>query len=241
LENHSKKTKKKFRLRDLFNRYQFLDEIRISTLAWFSCHWATWFERTYRRNFIVANAAKSYLNDPDKPAIFAIYHGRMVGLLDLKPRKKLTILISQSRDGEIIARACRGFGFEAVRGSPALGAIAGALQMISAGGNNQKLAFTVDGPRGPIYSVKEGVIRLAELTGLPIIPFVSHVRTCYWMKTWDRFMAPWWGTPIVHIVGEPIHIPKQLTEDQVENLRSSLEQKMLQLKGQAETIVSTLA
>lgn len=150
----------------------------------------------------------------------------MVGLPSLRPNNKLTILISNSRDGEIIARALKEIGFSTARGSPAHGGVRGALEMKTAAKANSRLAMMVDGPRGPRYQVKQGLVRLAEITGLPIIPFVTHTRQNYWMDSWDNFMAPWWGTPMVHIFGHPIDIPKGITTEECEQLTELLQLRM---------------
>jgi lysophospholipid acyltransferase (LPLAT)-like uncharacterized protein len=223
----------KIRLRNLFNRFPVLDGLRLSCLAWICDHGTTFFERTYRITSLASPGAKPYLANADKGAIFAVYHGRMVGLLGLKPRKKLTILISNSRDGEIIARACLGLGFSIARGSPAEGAVRGTRQMVTASQSRQRLAFIIDGPRGPIYSVKKGIIRLAAITGLPIVPFICQARTYYSMKTWDKFMAPWWGTPIVYLFGDPLHVPKNPSQDQEAQLEQSLGATMANLRDLA--------
>lgn len=218
----------KIRLRDIFLKYPLLDGFRRSVLVGV-CKTGTLFSTsTYPNTSFYPPETRPYLDnlwhengsvdgqveDQSKPAIFAIYHGRMVGLPSLRPNNNLTILISNSRDGEIIARALKEIGFSTARGSPAHGGVRGALEMKSAAKANSRLAMMVDGPRGPRYEVKPGLVRLAEITGLPIIPFVTHTRKNYWMDSWDNFMAPWWCTPMVHIYGHPIDIPKGISEEE---------------------------
>ncbi|MBC7997210.1 MAG: DUF374 domain-containing protein [Leptolyngbya sp.] len=242
----------KIRLRDIFLKYPMLDRFRRFSLVKVCKLGANFFTSTYRIKAFYPAETKPYLeniwedldeNSPDptvsktensKSAIFAIYHGRMSGLCGLWPHEKLTILISNSRDGEIIARACQEMGFSTARGSPAHGGVKGALEMVSAAKGNRNLAFMVDGPRGPKYEVKAGLIRLAEITGLPIIPFVSYGKQCYWMDSWDNFMAPWWGTPMLYLFGHPIDIPKGISENDGQKLSELLEARMKDLKNLAE-------
>lgn len=235
---------KRFRLRDLFNKYPLLDRLRRSVLVAICNQGSEFFTSTYRIHAVYPEISRDYIkniwsegtdeNDPRiavPPAIFAIYHGRMSGLCGLRPRQKLTILISHSRDGEMIARAAHAMGFSTARGSSAHGGVKGALEMVSASKANRRLAFTVDGPRGPVYEVKEGIVRLAELTRLPIIPFVCHARQAYWMESWDNFMAPWWGTPMLYLFGEPLSVPQGIEKDQLNALISELEQRMDKLRA----------
>jgi lysophospholipid acyltransferase (LPLAT)-like uncharacterized protein len=117
-------------------------------------------------------------------------------------------------------------GFCTARGSPANGGVHGALELVSAAEQGNSLVFTVDGPRGPAFKVKEGVIRIAELTGLPIVPFVCDTRTNWWMSSWDQFLAPFWGTPIVYAFGKPITVQKNSDAQQREVYCKQLEARM---------------
>ncbi|HEY9785292.1 MAG TPA: DUF374 domain-containing protein [Candidatus Obscuribacterales bacterium] len=232
----------RIRIRDLFIRYPALDRLRRSVLVAICNHGSSFFTNTYRITAFIPKAAKPYIKniwaedaedkggDKVPPAIFAIYHGRMCGLTGLRPRRKVTILISHSRDGEMIARAAQSLGFATARGSSAHGGMKGALEMVSAAKAGQRLSYTVDGPRGPRYQVKESIIRLAEMTSLPIIPFVCHARQTYWMESWDNFMAPWWGTPIVYLFGEPMHVPANLNKSNYEDLATELEDQLAHLR-----------
>lgn len=222
---------KLFRTRELLTKYPWLDAVRMKFLAWVCNHGTTFFDVSYRILKIFAPGCRELLETKDRnPVIFAIYHGRMVGALGLIPRKKLTILISQSRDGEMIARGAEGLGFSVARGSSTLGAVKGALEMVDAAKRKQDLAYMVDGPRGPRFEVKVGIIRLAEMTGLPIVPFVCCGRTAFWMKSWDRFLAPWWATPLLYLYGEPLNVDPDLSEERREELRLELESRMNSLR-----------
>lgn len=105
-----------------------------------------------------------------KSVIFAFWHGRQL-MMPLAYRGKLAyILISQHRDGELIDRVISRFGFRSVRGSTTRGGNAALRQLIRYGRTGADLVITPDGPRGPQGTVQEGVIHLAKMTGLPIVP-----------------------------------------------------------------------
>ncbi len=232
----------KIRLRDIFLKYPLLDGFRRSVLVSVCKNGTLFSTSTYPVTAFYPPETRPYLDniwqenegaDASKPAIFAIYHGRMVGLPGLRPKSKLTILISNSRDGEIIARALQEIGFSTARGSPAHGGVRGALEMKTAAKANSRLAMMVDGPRGPRYEVKPGLVRLAEITGLPIIPFVTHTRQNYWMDSWDNFMAPFWGTPMLYIFGHPIYIPKGISAAESDSLTALLQTRMDKMREMA--------
>ncbi len=224
----------KFRLRNLINKVPLLDGWRLSILAWICNYGSDFFGRSYNVTKIIAPAARSYL-DGEKAAIFAVYHGRIVGLLHiLADRRKLAVLISQSRDGEIIARALLDLGFSVTRGSPGRGAVQGGLQTVKAAQANRYPIVVVDGPRGPLYEVKNGVIKLAALTGLPIIPFTCAARSHWVFWGWDKFMGPLWGTPHVYLYGEPMHIPADSSDSEIEFLRQKLSDTMQRMTEHAD-------
>jgi len=105
-----------------------------------------------------------------KRIIIAFWHGRQL-MMPLAYRGQLaSILISQHRDGEIIARIMQSFGFKAIRGSSTRGGLRAIRQLVKAGRDGGDLVVTPDGPKGPACKVQSGVIYLAKATGLPIIP-----------------------------------------------------------------------
>jgi lysophospholipid acyltransferase (LPLAT)-like uncharacterized protein len=80
------------------------------------------------------------------------------------------VLISQHRDGEIIARIIARFGHQAVRGSSTRGGAAALRELIRLGRSGRDVVVTPDGPKGPAQVAKMGVIQLARASGLPIVP-----------------------------------------------------------------------
>lgn len=105
-----------------------------------------------------------------KRIIIAFWHSRQL-MMPLAYRGKLaSILISQHRDGEIIARITNYFGFQAIRGSSTRGGLRAIRQLVKAGRDGGDLVVTPDGPKGPACKVQSGVIYLAKVTGLPIVP-----------------------------------------------------------------------
>lgn len=228
---------KLIRTRELLSRYPWLDAVRMKFLAWVCSDGIGFFDRSYRTLKVMSPGAAKLLKDPQrKPVTFAIYHGRMSGALEIKPRARLNILISNSRDGEMIARGCLAMGFSVSRGSPTLGAVKGALNLIDAAQQGQDLAFMVDGPRGPRYAIKPGIVRMAELAGTPIVPFMACARQAFWSPSWDSFMAPGWATPIVYLFGDPIDVPAGAGEGDRQEILELLQARMEHLRETADKI-----
>ena len=144
----------KLRLRTLINKVPFLDTLRISLIGNFFFHGIGSLDRNYNIVKVFPESIKPYVQG-EKPAVFAMYHGRMVGFLRLIERRdRMRLLVSQSRDGEIIATALTGLGFEVARGSSGRGAVQGAKQLLKAARAGRSVVLMVDGPRGPIFEVK---------------------------------------------------------------------------------------
>ena len=144
------------------------------------------------------------------PVIFAFWHSAMLSCAVRFRNLGIAILISQSFDGELIARIVERLGFVAVRGSSTRGsatALRGMQQAYEAG---HRCAFTADGPQGPARVAKSGPVHLAELTGATWLgAYHAQPDRAWHLKSWDRFMIP---KPFATITfGWPAHIPPDLS------------------------------
>ncbi len=102
--------------------------------------------------------------------IIAFWHGRLLMMPYCYLGKGISIMVSQSKDGELIARTVAGFGMDSVRGSTTRGWLAGIKGLLRAAKQGRDLAITPDGPKGPAMKAQMGAIQLAKATSLPIIP-----------------------------------------------------------------------
>ena len=136
-------------------------------------------------------------NGGKEPVIFCLWHNRLALSLILfrryvqarQPQRKMAALVSASRDGGMLARVLELFDVEPVRGSSSRRGSQALRELVSAAERGRDLAITPDGPRGPCYVVQEGIISLAALTGMTIVPASFHL-SCKWrLKTWDRFQV----------------------------------------------------
>jgi lysophospholipid acyltransferase (LPLAT)-like uncharacterized protein len=173
-----------------------------------------------------------YENRSGGPAIYAIWHNRLALSLIAyyrygKPRNRtagIAALVSASKDGGLLAAILECFKVQPVRGSTSRRGPQALLELTSWAGRGYDLAITPDGPRGPCYAVQEGVMSLAQLTGLPILPFSYHLSWKIRPKTWDRFQIPLPFSRCEMILVEPIHVPSEASDSEREALRQHLEQ-----------------
>ena len=151
-------------------------------------------------------------------------------------RDKLNILISKSIDGEIIARVVEKMGFKTVRGSQNKwwkdkGGKEATFELISRLNNGENIAVTVDGPCGPLHQVKNGVIKIAKLTGAPIIPVVWYSKSRFLssLPTWDKLKIPLWFVKTINVYGTPIYVPETATKEEENQIKEQLRLTLLSL------------
>ncbi len=160
--------------------------------------------------------------------IYAFWHGRQVFLVYLHRGDAIHPLISQSKDGELIARVCRSFGLDPVRGSSSRGGTEAVLELKSIVEKGERIGFTPDGPRGPLREVQKGVLFLAQKTGRPIVPVAYGAKKRWVFKSrWDEFLVPKPLNKIAMMYGEPIYVsPSDNLEEKAFELKTIAQQHL---------------
>jgi len=179
-----------------------------------------------------------------KGFILAFWHQRLLmgPVMRRETAKRVHMLISAHRDGEIIADAVKGFGIELIRGSAAdpkkpqknksgASAVAQMIDAIDAGGI---VGVTPDGPKGPARLAKIGAIRLAALSGAPIIPAAYSASRGPFLGTWDRFLLPLPFSRIAFAARAPIHIERKASAGALEQARQKLEAELNEATAEAD-------
>ena len=137
------------------------------------------------------------------------------------------IMISQSKDGEIVAGVAKRSGWNPIRGSSSKGG-RGALKKMIANLRETKLSgHIVDGPRGPFGKVKPGVIRLAHVADAVIVPFYVSAENGWHFNSWDKFLLPKPFSKVLLRFGKMIKFDKVKDEKSFEKQRKQLEDIML--------------
>lgn len=133
-------------------------------------------------------------------------------------------LVSQSRDGELAARALSLFGpVRIVRGSASRGGRAALRALGRAVGREGASPFLLpDGPRGPEREAKAGAVVLAQVTGAPLVPLGFAARSAWRLGSWDRMVVPRPFTRVAVVVGHPLKVPRELAADELGDFGSEL-------------------
>ncbi len=170
-----------------------------------------------------------------RPVIGCFWHARM--LLMPYPRRAYlpaSMLISSHRDGLLIAKIIRFLGIETVAGSSNRRASAALRDLIAVLNRGTNVAITPDGPRGPRMRAQPGAVKLAQLSGAPIIPMAGSARRRRLLKSWDRFMIVGPFNAGVVMFGEPIVVPRDADAAMLEAKRREVEDALNTLTAEAD-------
>ena len=168
---------------------------------------------------------------PVEQAIYVIWHNRLALCLEIyrayvrqrSGSSGLAAMVSASRDGGFLSGILERYGVQPVRGSSSRRGAQALLELSGWAGRGYDLAITPDGPRGPRYGVQEGVLALAQVTGLPIIPTSYSLNWRLRLKSWDGFLVPLPFARWEVVAAPPVRVPRDATEAERETLRQQLE------------------
>jgi len=177
---------------------------------------------------IVEINAESYLQfeQTQQSFVFSVWHGRQFSPMFKHKKKNIAVLVSPSRDGNVQAAFLHKFGYQTIRGSSDKQPVKSLIKMIKLAKQTKCLfTFAVDGPRGPVFKVKPGIISFAAKTGYPIIPVTTDATFKITIKTWDKCIIPLPFSKIVIVYGSPIYVrdEKEDTTQYLEILQTEME------------------
>ena len=149
--------------------------------------------------------------------------------------RRISVLVSQSGDGELIARTVARLGIDSSRGSSSRGGIAGMRSLLRKAADGWDVAFTPDGPKGPASEVQPGVILAAAAAGLPIVPVAVAASRAKRLRSWDRFLVPLPLATVHFVYGEPLTVERRGDlEEAAAELKRRLEGAEVEAEGWAK-------
>jgi lysophospholipid acyltransferase (LPLAT)-like uncharacterized protein len=171
---------------------------------------------------------------PGTGSVYCFWHSQLLALAYLYRNRNVHVLVSGHRDGEYIVQVTRRLGYGAVRGSSTRGGIRVLTEALARLGEGIDIAVTPDGPRGPRQKFKPGALFLARESGAPIVLGACVPEKAWRFNSWDGFYVPKPFSRAALVVGDPIHVPKTLTDDEVEAKCLELENTLNELTQRAE-------
>ena len=164
-------------------------------------------------------------------AIAAIWHQRFFGVIGYAKKFSAlapSVIISQSRDGEMIAQVVARLGFRPIRGSSTRGGKEALAAIIEDLAIHSVAIHAVDGPQGPKGIVKAGLVRMAQLSRAAIFPVYISADRAWITRSWDRLLIPQPFTRMLIRWGDPIFVPENIDSEAFEAIRLDIENKMIQ-------------
>lgn len=170
-----------------------------------------------------------------RPILYAFWHGRQLALFKANPEAALTVMTSLSRDGEMQASVCKRFGLKVVRGSSSRRGFSGLMALGRRLKDGISVGMAVDGPRGPVFEAKSGIVVLARRSGAPIVPITAGFgRFMQLKKAWDRFLIPLPFTRATVAYGEPILVSRKATSAQMREATARLTESLQRLTEEVD-------
>ena len=181
---------------------------------------------TYRYRIVGAHNERQAV-DATGSVIYASWHQRFFpGITFFATRRPIAIMISQSRDGEMIARVVDILGWRSVRGSSSRGGMRALKEIRTLTARGYRIGHIVDGPQGPFGVIKPGLITIAQFAGAPIVPVIMSAQRRWTFNSWDRFMVPKPFSRVIIRFTPPIFVPRKLDAPAFEALRLTVEKEI---------------
>ncbi len=167
--------------------------------------------------------------------IYAFWHGQQFLLVPFMSQRNIILMSSLSKDGEYQARILQRFGYKIVRGSSAKGGTRGLIGLIRGMRDGHDCGLAIDGPTGPIYEPKEGIITLARKTGAYIVPLVSASRHKWIFEAaWDKYVLPKPFSQGLIAFGQPYKVGEDTSVQQECDI---LKERLNALSREAEELI----
>jgi len=194
----------------------------VRLLAWFGRGYLRLVGLTSRFGF-EGEAGVEAARARGRPVLWAFWHNRLLGPVFPHRGRSIGVVISRSRDGELISRVVRGFGYVPLRGSSTRGGAAALRAVVRHLREGNDVAFTPDGPKGPRYTVGPGLAYIARKTGHPVIPVGVGMSRKLVFNSWDRFQVPLPFGAVRIVFCEPLWFgPRDAEAEVAEAIRSAL-------------------
>lgn len=206
------------------------DRLLLSIAPWFGAKLIRLISMTQRSEILGEGPIRDLWNSGQR-VILSTWHDQLLMMVTVYHGAGSKILISQSRDGELIARTVGYFGQGTVRGSSSRGGRGAFRELLRFAEEEVDLAVTPDGPKGPRHQLKDGVLQLARFSGRPVVPLSYVCNRGHRFASWDRFLLPYPFARGIFCYGDPVYLSRQ---DSLDVCRERLQAAMQETQSRAE-------
>jgi len=175
--------------------------------------------------------------DQRRPFILCFWHGRLLMIpYCWDKRHPIRTLTSDHRDGRLVARTTAHLGIPTLIGSSSRGGARAFRAMVRALAQGESIGITPDGPRGPRMRAQAGIVKLARLSGAPIVPVGYSTRRRRVLDTWDRFVVAPPFSRGVFVWGDAIEVEPDADRDSIERARQAVETSLNAVTAEADRL-----
>jgi len=165
--------------------------------------------------------------------VLAFWHGTMLLPWYLHRKKNFAALISKSKDGDLLGKILKRWNYNVIRGSSSVGGDVALSIMVDYAKNNNSIAITPDGPRGPAFKLKAGAIITSKKSGLPLVLLGIGFKNKKLLKSWDSFQVPFFFTKATAVFSDPIYVDNKLSYDDTSKIIENCESQLRKLQEAA--------
>jgi len=189
---------------------------------------------TYRIKVINGSIEKKIIESGKLP-IYISWHQRFFpGIMFLSKRKPIAIIVSLSKDGDLISGIIDLLGWHPVRGSSSRGGVKALREVNEITRAGYSLGHIIDGPKGPAGEVKQGLFLIAKTSGMPILPIIISAEKKWIFGSWDKFIVPKPFSKIIIKFDKEISVPKNAGKHVLESNRIELQEKLFKLYNEVD-------
>ena len=204
----------------------------INILSWIAQGIVCLFYKSYRFTYINTDHLEEAKElGPNGSYLLSIWHQNLFAGILAQRKTPHVVIVSRSKDAEILTRVMVRMGHTPFRGSSRKGNVdkggkEAKNDMIEVLSTGLPGAITVDGPKGPAHMVKPGIVDMASKSGIPIVPYHAKAQSQWVFNSWDKFRLPKPFSKIIVSYGSPIQIAKDLNENEFSRVQSELAHQM---------------
>jgi len=178
---------------------------------------------------LFATCKKEYIfeqRDIKAPVIVAFWHEYILLspfiFRELMGDEKISVIISEHFDGQIIAKTVQNFDIGYIKGSSTRGGIKALKESFKLLDSGECVAITPDGPKGPRHSVADGIVAIAQKKRVPIVAFRYEADRAWRLNSWDKFLIPKPFSKIKLYASEPFYLDGLSLEEAKQYIKKRL-------------------
>ncbi|MCO4794385.1 MAG: lysophospholipid acyltransferase family protein [Bacteriovoracaceae bacterium] len=209
--------------------------MKYNILSWLVYLFVRVLKLTYRfKHVAIENREKAITESRSHSYVYSMWHQNVIPGMISQWGLPHYILVSASKDGDLINVTGRKMGYTGVRGSSTRGGMEALITMISKLSEGSNAAVTPDGPVGPPKKLKKGILDMAKGSGCAIVPLYGEANKYFSFNSWDKLRLPYPFSKIVIRYGKPIHIPEDIELIQYTDYRDQVVEEMNNIESLVE-------